>query len=176
MIRVRKLISRPAGGASLQLSVSGISGVTIATRDLERSIDFYARVFGFRVAREGGQGLRRSATLAAPGEALLAIHEQGDDRNGPVPLHRRWGFLVDDLDSVREAIWDLGVKVADDNGAPDHIRRWPNGRSLCVRDPDGNEIQLIEECREHPRESLRARCPARRAWRRWRQPTSCQAP
>lgn len=54
MIRVRKLIGHPADGASLQLSISGISGVTIATRDLGRSIDFYARVFGFRVAREGG--------------------------------------------------------------------------------------------------------------------------
>lgn len=175
MIRVRKLVSRLAGGENLQLSISGISGVTIAARNLERSIDFYSTVFGFRVVGQRRSVPRRSATLAAPGEALIAIQELGDGPNRPVPLHRRWGFLVNDLDGVREAIWDLGVKVADDNGAPDHIRRWPNGRSLRVRDPDGNEIELVEECSERAAGTLRARCPARRAWRRWVQPTSCHA-
>lgn len=176
MIRVRKLISRPRSADNLQLAISGISGVTIAARNLERSIDFYTSVFGFRVAGHGMPAPRRSATLAAPGEARLAIHENDGSSNGPVPLHGRWGFLVDDLDAVREAAWDLGVKVADDNGAPDHIHRWSNGRSLRVLDPDGNEIELIEECRESAVELLRRDCPARRAWRRWVQPTSCPAP
>jgi lactoylglutathione lyase len=175
MIRVRKLISRLASGENLQLSVSGISGVTIAARDLERSIDFYSRVFGFRVAGRKRSLPRRSVMLAAPGEALIAIQELGDGPDRPVPLHGRWGFVVDDLDRAREAIWDLGVKVADDNGAPDHIRRWSNGRSLRVRDPDGNEIELVEECRDRAPATLRARCPARRAWRRWVQPASCHA-
>ncbi|HEX2140280.1 MAG TPA: VOC family protein [Woeseiaceae bacterium] len=173
MIRVRKLVSRPRSGGNLHLATSGISGVTIATRNLGRSIAFYSRVFGFRVTR---QAPPRSATLAAPGDALLAIHEYGESSCSPVPLHGRWGFLVDDLDLVREAIWDLGVKVADDNGTPDHIHHWRNGRSLRVRDPDGNEIELIEECRESAAELMRRNCPARRAWRRWVQPTSCRAP
>lgn len=175
MIRVRKLVSRLHGSENLQLSVNGISGVTIAARDLERSIDFYSTVFGFRVAGEGRSVPRRSATLAAPGEALLAIHEQG---SGPrtVPLHSRWGFLVDDLDGARAAIWDLGVKVADDNGAPDHIHRWSNGRSLSIRDPDGNEIELVEECREHAAGPRHRRCAAGRAWHRWVSQASCPAP
>lgn len=175
MIRVRKLISRVQSGKNLHLAISGITGVTIAARDLERSIDFYSRVFGFRVAGQRRSVPRCSATLAAPGEALIAIQELGDSPGSPVPLHRRWGFLVDDLDGAREAIWDLGVKVADDNGAPDHIHRWPNGRSLRVRDPDGNVIELVEECRDRAPAMLRARCPARRAWRRWVQPTCCHA-
>ena len=173
MIRVRKLISRLREDGNPQLSISGISGVTIAARDLERSREFYATVFGFRVVKEGGPEPRRSLMLAAPGEALLAIHESGDSPARPVSLHRRWGFLVEDLDSVREAIWDLGVKVADDNGAPDHIHNWPNGRLLQIRDPDGNVIELVEQGRARPPAARHARCPARRAWRRWVQPASC---
>lgn len=175
MIRVRKLIGRLHGSDDLQLSVNGISGVTIAARDLERSIDFYSRVFGFRVAGQGQSAPRRSATLATAGAARLAIREQGSEPRRTVPLHSRWGFLVDDLDGARAAIWDLGVKVADDNGAPDHIHRWSNGRSLRVHDPDGNEIELVEECREHAAAPRRRRCRAGRAWHRWVHPASCPA-
>ena len=144
MIRVRKLVSRPRCGGNLQLAVSGISGVTIATHNLERSVHFYARVFGLRIAKRGR--IPGTATLAAPDEAVVAIREYSVASSSPVPLHGRWGFLVDDLDRVRESVWDLGVRVADDNGAPDHIHRWANGRVLRVLDPDGNGIELIEEC------------------------------
>jgi hypothetical protein len=82
---------------------------------------------------------------------------------------------VDDLDRVRAAIWDLGVKVAGDNGEPDHIRRWVNGRSLVVRDPDGNTIELVEEVRERPAALRRRSCPARSAWRRWVRHAACDA-
>ena len=173
MIRVRKLISRSS--ESVRLSVSGISGVTIAARDLQRSIDFYSTVFGLRVAGQRQSVPRRSATLTAPGEALIAIHEQGEGPHRTVPLHSRWGFLVDDLDGARAAIWDLGVKVADDNGAPDHIHRWSNGRSLRVRDPDGNEIELVEDCRERAARSWPRPCAAGRAWRRLVHQASCAA-
>jgi catechol 2,3-dioxygenase-like lactoylglutathione lyase family enzyme len=175
MIRVRKLINRLREDGNPQLSISGLSGVTIAARNLERSREFYTTVFGFRIVKESGPEPRRSVMLAAPCEALLAIHESGDGSTRPVPLHRRWGFLVEDLDSVREAIWDLGVKVADDNGAPDHIHNRSNGRFLQVRDPDGNVIELVEQGRDRQPATRRARCPARRAWRRWVQPASCAA-
>jgi catechol 2,3-dioxygenase-like lactoylglutathione lyase family enzyme len=166
MIRVSKLISRPDRGETLRLSVSGICGVTIPVRDLDRSVAFYSRVFGFRVVRWGRTEPRRSATLTGPGDALLAIHESDDSAVRPAPVNGGWGFLVDELDRVREAVWDLGVKVADDNGEPDHIHRWSNGRSLRVRDPDGNEIELIEAANDHAAEMLR-RCPGRAVWRRW---------
>lgn len=173
MIRVRKLIGRVEADGSPQLSISGISGVTLAVRDLERSRDFYSRVFGFRTVKESGPGPRRSVMLAAPGEALLAMYEHGGDPTRPVPVHRHWGFLVEDLDSVREAIWDLGVRVADDSGAPDQIHERPDGRLLQVRDPDGNVIELVEQGRDRRPAARHARCPARRAWRRWMQPASC---
>lgn len=166
MIRVKQLINRSSSEQSLRLRISEIAGVTIPVRDLERAVDFYRRVFGFRLAREGRPAYRRSATLAGPGNALLAIHEYGEAE----PLRSHWGFLVDELDRVREAVWDLGVGVAHDNGEPDHIDRWTNGRSLSVHDPDGNEIHLIEECADAAQVDWSRRCPARAAWRRWVRP------
>ncbi len=172
MIRVSKLISRPAG-ETLRLAVSEVSGVTLTVSDVDRAVAFYSRVFGLKLVRTGNRLPRRSATLAGAG-ALVAVHEHDGDGERP-PLTRGWGFVVDDLDRAREAIWDLGVKVANDNGEPDHIRRWVNGRSLSVRDPDGNEIELIEEVQGRTPELLRRHCPARAAWRRWVRDPACHA-
>lgn len=173
MIRVSKLISRAEGEAP-RLAVSEVSGVTIPVRDIDRAVAFYSRVFGLKLARAGGPLPRRSATLAGADGARLAMHERVDAAER-LPLARAWGFLVDDLDRVREAAWDLGVKVANDNGEPDHIRRWANGRSLAVRDPDGNQIELIEECRRTGAGAARRKCPVRAAWRRRMHPASCNA-
>jgi catechol 2,3-dioxygenase-like lactoylglutathione lyase family enzyme len=175
MIRVSKLIGRSDSSPALRLAVSEIAGVTIPVRQLERSIAFYSRVFGLAVSRSAGPLSRRVATLAGPGEALVALREQHNGASGPLPLQGRWGFLVDDLDRARETAWDLGVKVAEDNGEPDHIRRWANGRSLSVRDPDGNAIELIEEVPERASQLRRRHCPARAAWRRWVRHAACPA-
>lgn len=175
MIRVKQLVSLPAGGDGLRLAPSGVSAVTIPVRDLGKALGFYSRVFGFRPASGGQQEPRRSATMTGPGGALLAIHEYSGESVRPVPIRRQWGFLVEELDHVRETIWDLGVRVASDGGEPDHSRRWSNGRSLRVRDPDGNEIELVEEADERTAEFLRRNCPARAAWRRWVRQERCPA-
>jgi hypothetical protein len=59
-------------------------------------------------------------------------------------LLRRWAFVVENLDEVRARVWDLGVRVARDSGAPDHIYRRLAGASLYVHDRDCNEIELVE--------------------------------
>ena len=79
----------------------------------------------------------------APGKALV-IHDAGSAVRQRAQLERRWGFAVKDLDAVRQLVWELGVSVARDSGAADHIHRWANGRSLYVRAPDGVEIELVE--------------------------------
>ena len=54
------------------------------------------------------------------------------------------------IDDVRGRLWDLGVKVARDSGAPDHIYRRPSGSSVYIRDRDGNEIELVEPAVRSP--------------------------
>jgi hypothetical protein len=44
-----------------------------------------------------------------------------------------------------------------------------------VHDADGNEIELVEECRKASRAEASVRCPARAAWRRWVRPDCAAA-
>lgn len=171
MIRVNHLISRSRVGRCESLKIDRIANVTITVRDLRRSMEFYRRVFGFRVAENESRPSCTSEIMAGPGHTRLAIHEYGDRASLPVPLSRDWGFVVSDLESVRDAIWDLGVNVAHDSGEPDQIYRRPNGRSLYIHDPDGNEIELVEECVDRRRTGPFGNCRSNGSpWRRWVRP------
>jgi catechol 2,3-dioxygenase-like lactoylglutathione lyase family enzyme len=119
--------------------------LNVPVRNLRRSIDFYARVFGFHLRAIEYDNLRHilaimsSTALAAD----LLLHERCDSGS---PQLRRWAFTVMNLDRVRERVWDLGVSVARTSGEPDQIYRWSAGRSLYINDPDANEIELFEVC------------------------------
>jgi catechol 2,3-dioxygenase-like lactoylglutathione lyase family enzyme len=120
----------------------GAGQINASVRNLRRSIEFYGRVFGFSTAAI--HGARGVAVMKATARAELVLRERRDGLPGPVRSLRRWGFVVTNLDRVRQAVWEFGVHVARDSGEPDHIFRWSNRRSLYVHDPDGNEIELVE--------------------------------
>lgn len=171
MIRVNQLISRAKVGRCNKSKIERIAEATIAATDLSRSIAFYARVFGFRVVGRTGAPV----AMKGPGHTHLSIHEYGHEYGNaavaPTPIYRQWGFVVDDLETVRDAVWDLGVTVAQDSGEPDQIFRWSNGRSLYIHDPDENEIELIEECRNPGRIADYRNCASSSgAWRRRARP------
>lgn len=140
-----RTMDRGVSTGSSSVGVTGIDHIGISATDLCRSIGFYMRVFGFRIIEDGRNEPHPFVIMTASGRAYLAIHEAPTaEPGGPSPAGGHWGFVVGDLDRVRQAIWDLGVPVSGDSGTPDQIHEWSNSRSLYVNDPDGNIIELVE--------------------------------
>lgn len=117
------------------VQVTGVGDITVPTRDSRRAARFYSRVFGFRIVSTAGPRVR----MRGPGCLCLTI----DEHRHAIAISRRLTFMASDLDSVRERLWDLGVALADGCIEPrfDAGRRC---RCLPFRDPDGNEIELVE--------------------------------
>ncbi|HET8697830.1 MAG TPA: VOC family protein [Gammaproteobacteria bacterium] len=147
--------------------------LAVPVRDLRKSADFYRRVFGFWPRRRTGDdsglgadmgtggaagfdGARRNALLLAAHGVELALERRSGAVAAATPCCT---FVVSDVDAVREQVWNLGVKIARDSGEPDHIFRRRGGASLYVQDPDGNEIELVEQ--RHAAERVPARLEAR---------------
>jgi len=129
--------SEPVGPEPVD--VSGVGHVSIFTPDLRRSVKFYARVFGFRVI----EAATRSALMAA-GRLRLAIHERQPRGAEPSPA-LCCSFVVDDLERARASIWNLGVvPIREEAHEPRRSRPGRRCRSFVIRDPGGNEIEVVE--------------------------------
>lgn len=145
--------------------------VGLTVTDLEKSIDFYTRVFGFKVLRKTtvnaylhlDNDLLELMQSEAPGEveAPRTPDEWIELMKGPVGLNHI-GFRVDDMDAAVDRIIELGGELAVppmefepaieyvSEPGDDKLRRaarpttkqcW---RIATFRDPDGIVLELVE--------------------------------
>lgn len=119
---------------------SGIHHVAIRVTDLEASIGFYERHFGFQVAERATlPSGARIAFLGGPGGgaqleliAGLTDHLEGDG------LVHHLAFGVDDVPAAFERLRDAGVPLLDAS-----VQTLASGRRLfSFRGPDGERLQV----------------------------------
>ncbi|PZG13716.1 VOC family protein [Nonomuraea aridisoli] len=113
--------------------------------DLDRSREFYERVFGFAVAGESREEGRRYAFLAQDGTLVLTLWQQSESRFAAgLPGLHHLSFQVPDLDAVRRAetvIRDLGAKIHHDGVVP-HGEGASSG-GVFFEDPDGIRLEIF---------------------------------
>jgi catechol 2,3-dioxygenase-like lactoylglutathione lyase family enzyme len=129
-----------------RVDVAGVDYLSIFTPELRRSVDFYSRVFGFCVVDASRRPDGRSVLMGA-GRFCLALHErQRTESDSTRTLS--WSFIVDDLDRARAIVWNLGI-VPLRRGAQEPQRNtpWRRSRSFMIRDPNGNEIEVVQQPR-----------------------------
>lgn len=119
----------------------------IRTGNLEKAVDFYTHVLGFREVRRGEY---------PDGEfTLVFLQAGGDEGNGPmIELTYNWGkdnydngngyghmaYKVESLDAIGEKLEAAGLAFSWGPGGT------PDGKKgmAFIKDPDGYEIELIE--------------------------------
>ncbi len=119
------------GKVTERMSVKHISAVTLAVRNMQRSVAFY-RQLGFQVVSGGEES---PFTSLRSGEAFVNLSVD------PSYESCRWGraiFRVDDADVHFEALRSEGLE-------PDTPRDASWGeRFFHVNDPDGHELSFAE--------------------------------
>ena len=123
------------------IPVSRLNHAVLFVRDLDRSVDFYAKAFGFvEIAREGGM----MAFLRAAGSSNhhdLGLFAVGP--NAPHPprgstglYHLAWEVpTIEALAEGARLLAEMGALA----GQSDHGAT----KSLYGRDPDGNELEVM---------------------------------
>lgn len=119
--------------------------VGLNVTDLERSLAFYRKVFGFEVAGRSETQARRWAFLARDGELVLTLWEQG---GGSFPADRpglhHLSFRVDSIDAVREyerKARDAGGEILHGGIVP-HAEGAESG-GIYFTDPDGIRLEVF---------------------------------
>jgi catechol 2,3-dioxygenase-like lactoylglutathione lyase family enzyme len=126
----------------LPLTVRAFSHVGISVTDLDRAVDFYTGVLGFRVLADARSLDMQRVILALDDLGLELLGERvGIECAVPEPTtfgKPKLAFTVHDLDAVRATAAEHGVPLVGD------VIDTPASRVCWIRDPDGMGIQLHE--------------------------------
>ena len=101
----------------------GINHVALEVEDLDRSLEFYGRLFELRF-----RGRSAGAAFVDLGDQFLALMR---GRSGPADATRHFGLVVDDREAVRQALTAAGAEILP-------------GRRLDFLDPDGNQVEVVQ--------------------------------
>ena len=101
----------------------GINHVALEVSDLERSLEFYGRLFELRL-----RGRSAGAAFVDIGDQFLALMK---GRSQPPDGARHFGLVVDDKEAARRAIAATGTEILP-------------GRRLDFLDPDGNRVEIVQ--------------------------------
>jgi catechol 2,3-dioxygenase-like lactoylglutathione lyase family enzyme len=130
---------RASGPAARTLRPRRVYETVVYAPDLGAATAFYGNVLGLQQVAE------MAFRLDDDGILLLFDPAQSSQSGRPVPSHGPAGgsvhvaFSVESLDPWRERLRECDVEI-------EHEHEWARGgaRSLYVRDPAGNSVELIE--------------------------------
>lgn len=130
-------------GAGPALRVLRLDHVVLTVRDVARTIEFYERVLGMR-AVTFGEGRRALAF----GDQKLNLHQAGREFEpkaaAPAPGAIDVCFTTDvPLDEVIRHVEACGVTI--ESGPVDKTGARARLRSVYLRDPDGNLVEISNE-------------------------------
>jgi uncharacterized glyoxalase superfamily protein PhnB len=116
------------------------ASVRLVTADIERLVEFYQRLSGIEAVRpaDGFAEIRlASATLAISSEGLIKLFNVGA-ATAAANQSAILEFEVADVDMVFERMKASGTTIV----MPTTLMPWGN-RSLLLRDPDGNLVNIF---------------------------------
>ncbi len=111
--------------------ITGLNHITLAVRDLERSIRFYTEIVGLRRRAKWLRGAYLSA-----GNVWICLALDQDMEVGPRPDYTHVAFSVSPQGFAisAKAILASGATIWKDNGS--------EGDSLYFLDPDGHKLEI----------------------------------
>jgi catechol 2,3-dioxygenase-like lactoylglutathione lyase family enzyme len=119
--------------------LDGVLETSLYVNDLECSVQFYRKIFGFELIDAG----KRLCALAVPGRQILLLFKKGASRNlalgahdGDGELHLAFAIPKAELEAWEVWLEQQGVVI-------EQRRVWERGgHSLYFRDPDRHLIEL----------------------------------
>ena len=123
------------------LEIRDVVEAVLYVDDLDQAETFYRDVLGLKLV---GQKPGRHVFFEAGDGLLLLFQPDATEAGGAVPPHGArgaghvaLGISFDDLQGWRDRLHDHGIEIEQEVDWP------PGGKSLYMRDPDGNSIELI---------------------------------
>ncbi len=133
------------------IRVNAIDHINMSVNNLEESILFYKKLFGFEIIEDSRSGAIPHNKFGAPYViigikqcAYLALHQslqKGNGQHNDIPIRlAHFGFHVEDFDTVIAKLKSHSVSLL----YGEEYLEWPHSRSVYILDPNKHEIELVE--------------------------------
>ena len=124
----------------MSFEVSRLGHIGIHVTDVEKSIEFYRKNFGFEMKEDETKSDEPWAIIGLPKVAYLCMYEHpGKTKPDDGLTINHFGLALTDFDAATAELKKNDVEIL--YGGP---VQWPHSRSLYIKDPSGHEIELAE--------------------------------
>lgn len=113
----------------------GLTHIALRVKDIERSLEFYQKVFGVQVMYRQDGFLQ----VQTPGSNDIIVFEKGDSQNGNGGGIAHFGFRLqrpDDIQAAAELITRAGGIIKEQGEFV------PGEPYIFFKDPDGYEVEV----------------------------------
>jgi len=127
------------------MRVRQLDHLNLSVRDLDESVEWYARVFGFELAERGLSAAGVPFAVLRSDEALLCVyHRPGRESLDGAELERRglhgfnhFALRIEDREAWEEIVEREGLELLYGG-----LVEWPHSLAWYVTDPTGYEIEV----------------------------------
>ncbi|MCI4432872.1 MAG: VOC family protein [Nitrosopumilus sp.] len=108
--------------------------VNMTVKNLEQSVEFYKKLFGFEIKKEQPEF---KSQIIGNDDIKLCLYEDPDMKPEGGIAH--FGFNIKNFDEIIETCKSLGVEVLYDG-----YIQFEKSKSVYIKDPSGYDIELSE--------------------------------
>ena len=116
-----------------ELNALSIDHVNMTVRSLAKSVEFYAKLFGFVEKKDQSE---EASKIIGNETIKLCLYEDPDLVIGDGLNH--FGFHVENFEDIVEKCEAMGISM------PYGVVQWEKSRSVYIVDPNGYEVELSE--------------------------------
>jgi lactoylglutathione lyase len=120
----------------MNLIVNGIDHLNMEVINLNETVEFYSRLFGFTVKMEQPE---ENSKIIGNEKVKLCLYETGGFQGYTKKGFHHFGLHIENFDDVMQKCTDMGLEIF--YGGP---LQWEKSTSIYIKDPNGYEIELTE--------------------------------
>jgi|SRR3972149_7673489 len=120
----------------MNLTVNGIDHLNMEVIDLEETVDFYSKLFGFEILKEQPE---ENSKIIGNEKIKLCLYETSGFKGYTKKGFHHFGLHIENFDNIIKKCKEMGVEIF--YGGP---LRWEKSTSIYIKDPNGYEIELTE--------------------------------
>ncbi len=119
------------------ITINGIDHLNISVSNIDESLNFYKKVFGFKIYEQGESHGKPYFIIGEKSALYLCLYQSEERTRGPI---NHIGINVQNFNSIEEKLKLAGIPLLYGG-----VVEYPLSQSIYIQDPDGNEIELSEK-------------------------------